>query len=107
MFRLLCELAVSVPFPNLANGSVMCGGPFAILSEAGGTRYLQLLGPVLHHNPGNVGRIGKKRAKEAHGAKLNRISQPVVSAAMRSDLGTILVIHEEILANCAGARSPL
>jgi hypothetical protein len=55
-----------------------------------------LLGQVLHHDRGNVCGFGQEGAQKANGTKLDGISQPVVGT-VRSDLGSILVVQEEVL----------
>jgi hypothetical protein len=56
-----------------------------------------LLGQVLYHDPGNVCGFRQEGAQKANGTKLDRISQPVVAAAVGSDLGSISVVQEEVL----------
>src|SRR5215470_6601725 len=68
----------------------------AILSQAVCIRNLQLLGQVLHHDCGNVGGFWQECAQKANGAKLNGVSQPIVSTAVRSDLGSIMIVQEEV-----------
>jgi hypothetical protein len=62
-----------------------------------GAQPSQSLGQVLHHDRGNVCRFWQEGAQKANGTKLDGISQPMLSAAVRSDLGSILVVQEEVL----------
>jgi len=45
---------------------------------------------------GNVGGFWQECAQKANGAKLNGVSQPIVSTAVRSDLGSIMIVQEEV-----------
>jgi hypothetical protein len=68
-----------------------------ILSQAVRIRNVQLRGQVLHHDCGNVCGFLQKCAQKANGTKLDGISQPIVSTTVRSDLGSIMVVQEEVL----------
>jgi hypothetical protein len=59
---------------------------------------------VLHHNPRDICRVGQKGSEETNRAKLNGIPQPIVSAPVRGDLGSVFVVYEEILGELRRCR---
>jgi hypothetical protein len=61
-------------------------------------------GEVLYHHAGNICWVRQKRAEKAHSAKLDRISQSVVSAPVRSDFDSISIVQEEIFRQLRGCR---
>ena len=97
MFWLLGEITVTVPLANFAGVTMVRRKSLPILSQVVRIRNLQLLGQVLHHDRGNVCGLWQECAQKANGTKLDGISQPIVSTAVRSDLGSIMIVQEEVL----------
>jgi hypothetical protein len=83
---------------------MMSRGAFPITSQAIWFADRQLFGKVLRHNPRDICRVGQKGCEETNRVKLNGIPQPIVSAPVRGDLGSVFVVYEEILGELRRCR---
>jgi hypothetical protein len=102
VLRLIGEVGVAVPPPDLARVFAVRGWPLQVPREAGRVCDPQLPAQVGHHDGRNIDRIGEEGAQEPHRDQLQGEAQPVLVPAPLGDQGEVGVVEMEVTRQLGG-----
>ena len=102
VLRLIGEVAVSVPPPDLARVLAVRGRTIQVPREAGRVRDPQLPAQVGDHAGWDIDRVGEEGAQESDRGQLQGEAQPVLVPAPLGDQGAVGVVEVEIPCQLGG-----
>ena len=102
VLRLVGEVAVAVPPPDLARVLAVRGRAVQVSREAGRVRDPQLATQMGHHAGRDIGRVGEEGAQEPDRDQLQREAQPVLVPTALGDQGEVGVIEMEVPSQLRG-----
>jgi hypothetical protein len=102
VLRLVGEVAVAIPPPDLAGVLAVRGRAVQVSGEAGRVRDPQLATQMGHHPGRDIGRVGEEGAQEPNCDHLQCEAQPVLVPTALGDQGQVGVIEMEVPSQLGG-----